>query len=128
MARLPLFALAAASVLLLAGQTGCHAPKHRSSSPAVSVGHGHGPPAHAPAHGYHKKHRYHYYSTANVYFDVDRELYFYVDAGEWKVAVSLPSTIVIEVGEGVTLELETDKPYAAEHPGKGKAKGKKKKY
>ena len=122
MARLPLFSVAAVSALLLAGQAGCLLPDRDSSTPAISVGHGHGP----PAHGYRKKRLYLYYPSADVYYDVGRSSYFYVEGGEWKVVFSLPSSVEINLREAISLELDTDEPYTAEHPGKGKAKGKKK--
>ena len=41
----------------------------------------------------------------------NRRLYFYYDSGHWRVSVSLPSGIRIEVEDYVTLEMETDRPY-----------------
>ena len=70
-----------------------------------------GPPPWAPAHGYRAKHRYHYYPSSYVYFDIDRRLYFYVSAGQWRVSASLPADIRIEVGDSVVLEMDTDTPY-----------------
>ena len=70
-----------------------------------------GPPPHAPAHGYRKKFAYQYYPTANVYYDQSRRVYFYLSGSEWEMAVSLPSSLRIDVREAVSLELETDRPY-----------------
>ena len=70
-----------------------------------------GPPPWAPAHGYRAKHRYNYYPSSYVYFDIDRILYFYLSAGQWRVSASLPADIRIEVGESVVLEMDTDTPY-----------------
>ena len=70
-----------------------------------------GPPPWAPAHGYRAKHRYYYYPTSYVYFDIDRRLYFYMSAGQWRVGASLPAGISIEVGESVLLEMDSDTPY-----------------
>jgi hypothetical protein len=50
-----------------------------------------GPPAHAPAHGYRAKHRYRYYPSCSVYFDIGRSVYFYLGS--------------------VEVEMDTDKPY-----------------
>lgn len=72
---------------------------------------GAGPPPWAPAHGYRAKHRYHYYPSSYVYFDIDRKLYFYISAGQWRVGASLPGGISIEAGESVLLEMDTDTPY-----------------
>lgn len=69
------------------------------------------PPPWAPAHGYRAKYRYYYYPTARVYHDRERGLYFYYRDGEWKISVSLPVWIRIDVNESVTLEMDSDRPY-----------------
>ena len=69
-----------------------------------------GPPSHAPAHGYRTKHSYRYYRNERTYYDTNRKLYFYLDGGGWRIAVSLPSHIKLS-NDFVTVELETDKPY-----------------
>ena len=97
-----------------------------------------GPPAHAKAHGLRRKYAYSYYPDSSVYFDRDRKLYFYLQAGSWQVGTSLPSSIRI-AGTPVSLSMDSDKPYvefdthkAKYPPGhkkkkiKGKGKGKKK--
>jgi hypothetical protein len=78
---------------------------------AVDTGNGHGPPPHAPAHGYRAKYGYRYYPGALVYFDVDRKLYFYMQNGDWKVGVSLPDSLRVKLGDSVTIEMDSDKPY-----------------
>lgn len=70
-----------------------------------------GPPAHAPAHGYRAKHQYRYYPSCNVYKDTERGLYFYLKGDKWEVGASLPLPLKEGLGESVSLELETDKPY-----------------
>ena len=92
-----------------------------------------GPPAHAPAHGYRAKHQYRYYPSRSVYHDTDRGLYFYLKGDNWEVGASLPSSLRVGLGDYVSMELETDKPYVhhAEHvkkypPGQLKNKDKKK--
>lgn len=96
--------------------------------PSVREG---GPPPWAPAHGYRAKHAYHYYPDAFVYFDVSRNLYFYLEGAEWTAGVSLPGSIQAQLGDYVCIELETDRPYAYhnEHrskypPGQMKKRGK----
>jgi hypothetical protein len=76
-----------------------------------------GPPAHAPAYGYRAKHKYRYYPCSNVYHDADRGLYFYLEGSNWRIGASLPSNLQMGLGESVSLELDTDKPYIynAEH-------------
>jgi hypothetical protein len=76
-----------------------------------------GPPSHAPAHGYRAKHQYRYYPACKVYHDLERGLYFYLKGENWEVSVSLPTSLRDSLGEFVSLELETDKPflYHSEH-------------
>ncbi|MDX2453004.1 hypothetical protein [Desulfosarcina sp.] len=69
-----------------------------------------GPPSHAPAHGYRAKHSYRYYRNEHTYYDTDRNLYFYLERGGWRIAASLPNHIKLS-NDFVTVELETDKPY-----------------
>ena len=90
-----------------------------------------GPPAHAPAHGYRAKHQYRYYPSSNVYKDTEKGIYFYLKGDNWEVGASLPLPLREGLGESVSLELDTDKPYIhhAEHVKKyppKKSKGKKK--
>jgi hypothetical protein len=76
-----------------------------------------GPPAHAPAHGYRAKQQYRYYPDQKVYHDPERGLYFYLKGDNWEVGASLPSPLRSALGESVSIELDTDKPYVnnAEH-------------
>lgn len=82
--------------------------------PAIKTG---GPPAHAPAHGYRAKYTYYYYPGPQVYFDVGRSVYFYMDSGNWRMSVSLPTNLRVTLGDHVTIDMDTDKPYTqfAEH-------------
>ena len=70
-----------------------------------------GPPPHAPAHGYRAKYNYHYYPSAYVYFDVSRSCYFYLEGESWKMAASLPLSVRVRLGDHVSIEMDTDKPY-----------------
>lgn len=90
-----------------------------------------GPPPWAPAHGYRAKHSYRYYPDQRVYHDTGRGLYFYYQNGNWEVSARLPSGIHLSMGEYVSLEMDSDKPYAyhtaveAKYPpGKSKKKAK----
>jgi hypothetical protein len=69
----------------------------------------HGPPDHAKAYGRRAKHDYRYYPDAQVYFDIDRKVYFYLDGRGWKMSVNLPHKI--KLAGHVTIEMDTDKPY-----------------
>lgn len=73
--------------------------------------HHYGPPDHAPAHGYRAKYQYRYYPDCKVYHDTARGVYFYLKGENWEVGVSLPSHLKKDLGEYVSLELETDRPY-----------------
>lgn len=93
-----------------------------------------GPPPHAPAHGYRAKHHYHYYPSDYVYFDLSRKAYFYMEGGAWRMSVSLPEHLRIKLGNSVSIDMDTDRPYThfEEHkkkypPGQLKKKKKKKK-
>jgi hypothetical protein len=72
---------------------------------------GGGPPPWAPAHGYRAKHKYRYYPDARVYYDTGRKVYFYWRDGKWRVSVSLPASIRLSVGDYVTLEMDSERPY-----------------
>ena len=86
------------------------------SPPRVSQDHHkQGPPPWAPAHGYRAKHRYRYYPHHRVYYEKERGVYFYYRDGRWRVSVSLPSSIRIDVDDYVTLEMDSDKPYKYDH-------------
>jgi hypothetical protein len=71
----------------------------------------HGPPSHAPAHGYRANYQYRYYPSSNVYFDLDRKLYFFLQGGSWEFAASLPFDLIPKLGSHVSIEMEIAKPY-----------------
>lgn len=82
-------------------------PDYRQGGPP-----GHqGPPPWAPAHGYRAKHRYRYYPSSEIYYDVGRGVYIYYSGGRWQVSVSLPREIRLDTGKYVSLEMDTDEPY-----------------
>ncbi len=70
-----------------------------------------GPPDHAPAHGYRAKHKYEYYPDSQVYFESSRGLYFYLSGSSWKMSASLPLDLKVKLGNQVTIEMDSDKPY-----------------
>ena len=92
-----------------------------------------GPPPHAPAHGYRAKYSYRYYPSCYVYFDISRKFYFYLAGDGWKVSASIPASMRVQLGDYVSIEMDTDRPYTKfkEHkkkypPGQLKKKKKKK--
>lgn len=88
-----------------------------SGYPAAGVQKAKGPPPHAPAHGYRAKYGYHYYPAAYVYYDTQKKIYFFLEGGKWIVAADLPAEVRVRLGDFVTIQLETDRPYThfAEH-------------
>lgn len=68
-----------------------------------------GPPDHAKAYGRRAKYDYRYYPDAQVYFDINRRVYFHLGEQGWKMSVNLPYKI--RLGGYVTIEMDTDKPY-----------------
>ncbi|MCH6557792.1 MAG: hypothetical protein IH803_06210 [Nitrospirae bacterium] len=92
--------------------------------PGVGMKRG-GPPPWAPAHGHRAKHAYHYYPASGVYFNVSTGMYFYLGGGSWQISATLPSAIVIDSHDFVTLELESDRPYIHYKEHKAKFPGKK---
>lgn len=126
------------SVLLIIVLTGCKSTGggvilHAPGTTALHDS----PPAHAPAHGRRaqQQFRYQYYPDAQVYFDLDRKLYFYISANRWKVSVSLPEYFHLHLRDHhVLLEMDIDRPYReySRHkklypPGQAKKKHKMKK-
>ena len=69
------------------------------------------PPKHAKVHGYRAMHTYQYYPEAKAYYDTSRGSYFYLDGESWRVSVSLPDTLKVRLGNSVTVEMDSDKPY-----------------
>ena len=110
--------------------SGCETLSLQSDSSA-RPGKGKGPPAHAPAHGYRKKHQ----DGTNLVYDSGLGLYGVVDFpgvyhfdnkyfryldGRWQVRVALRDAWVSATTRDVPASLKK------KHPGKGKAKGKNK--
>lgn len=99
--------------LLILGGTCCSVKAHRVKAgppPRISAG----PPPWAPAHGHRRRFRYRYYPSVQVYFDIDRGLYFFLHMGRWYCSPSLPPGIKLE-RDFVILEMETDRPYLFHH-------------
>ncbi len=71
------------------------------------------PPAHAPAHGRRRQHRYYYYPEAEFYFDIERNMYFFLNsAGRWEFSVYLPLHLRPHLRHRyVEIEMDIDRPY-----------------
>ena len=79
--------------------------------PAVIAVNEPGPPSHAKAYGRRSNHTYRYYPSAGIYFDIDSRSYFYLEGTAWRMSVSLPRELKINLGSHVTLEMDTARPY-----------------
>lgn len=117
------------SVLSFFVLTGCH---NYGGGVIVSGGYSHGhnvPPAHAPAHG-HRSHRYHYYPNAEFYFDIGRNMYFYLDSrAQWSFSVNLPVHLRHHLHNNyVEIEMDDDRPYRQHKHYKNKYKKHQSKY
>ena len=96
-----------------------------------SSSHGHNsPPAHAPAHGRRQQHRYHYYPNAEFYFDVGRNVYFYLDSrANWTFSVNLPVRLRHHLHNNyVEIEMDEARPYRRHKHNKSKYRKHKTKY
>jgi hypothetical protein len=94
---------------------------------AFSQGRGQGgPPPWAPAHGYRAKTRHIYFPQHNLYFDVQRGVYIFLNGGQWQVGLKLPSlyaNLDLRRSTQIELELDNDSPHKfnADHKAKYKA-------
>ncbi|MCW9031002.1 MAG: hypothetical protein OQK58_05890 [Gammaproteobacteria bacterium] len=88
--------------------TGCHP---YGGGIIIDDGYSHSPYV-APAHR-RPFHRYYYYPNAEIYFDVGRNTYFYLNsAGAWTFSVNLPVHLRSHLHNGyVEVEMEHDRPY-----------------
>lgn len=65
-----------------------------------------GPPPWAPAHGYRAKTRHIYFPQYNMYYDMNRSSYLYLNGSQWSVSASLPSIYVgINLGRAAQIQL-----------------------
>jgi hypothetical protein len=65
-----------------------------------------GPPPWAPAHGYRAKTRHIYFPQYNMYYDMDRSSYLYLNGRNWAVSATLPNIYVgINLGRAAQIQL-----------------------
>jgi hypothetical protein len=75
------------------------------------------PPPHAPAHGWRAKqvqqghHRYVYYPQREIYYARDRDLWYWLDGGNWQSGARLPRNLSAFVVGGIDLALAGERPY-----------------
>lgn len=60
-----------------------------------------------------KNYSYRYYPSSQVYFDLERQWYFYLEDGNWKTAYALPEGFEVFEDEAVVLEMANERPYSA---------------
>ena len=77
----------------------------------VDTGYGYAP--YPPAHGRRMLHRYYYYPEAEFYFDIGRNMYFYLDSdAQWAFSVRLPLRLRSHLSSSyVEIEMDDDRPY-----------------
>jgi len=46
-----------------------------------------------------------------VYYEAERNLYFYLSGENWQMSASLPGGLEVQLGEYVSMDLDTDRPY-----------------
>lgn len=64
------------------------------------------PPHWAPAHGYRKTTRHIYFPQHNMYYDMNRASYLYLNGGRWLVSATLPSIFVgVNLGRAAQIQL-----------------------
>jgi hypothetical protein len=65
-----------------------------------------GPPPWAPAHGYRAKTRHIYFPQYNMYYDMNRSSYLYLNGGNWAVSAALPNIYVgLNLGRAAQIQL-----------------------
>jgi hypothetical protein len=57
------------------------------------------------------KYHYRYFPTPQVYFDPSRNLYFWMENGQWQEGQNPPAEILAKLGKFVILDKDADKPY-----------------
>ena len=75
---------------------------------------GGGPPPWAPAHGYRAKTQHVYFPSLNIYFDVHRNLYYFLSGNSWVISHNLPPAIPLPLLRRtpmVELSVVTPTPY-----------------
>ena len=89
----------------------------------------HGPPPHAPAHGYYKKHVYHYYPDLEIYWSVELGTYTVLHGGRWVLVTERP-VILTSAHRHVVIKVDSREPWRnhanykkAYPPGQAKKRG-----
>jgi hypothetical protein len=102
-------------------------PAESKTSAEIHLSKTGGPPPWAPAHGRRAKYLYKYFPGTDVYFEPQRGVYFFLEAGIWRVSARLPDPLKlgVDLHAAIELPMDVDKPYVfheqvkSSYPGKG---------
>lgn len=72
------------------------------------------PPPQAPAHGYRAQQHYIYYPQKQIYYAPDRQLWFWLDGGNWSFGATLPMFYQQYTRNGYSVYLDVERPYEAQ--------------
>lgn len=108
------FAFVAVLVPVVGIATGCaRVHTHRDDRVVVvEEGKKGGPPPWAPAHGYRRKVAYRYYYDREIYYNVDKGYWIWIEGGGWRAGRKLPNFITINprADKFAIIDLEGDDP------------------
>ena len=83
------------------------------------------PPKWAPAHGYRAKTRHVYFPEQNMYYDIKKGVYIYLNKGKWEISAKVPLIFTgINLGKSTQIELDfyDDNPHKHNYSHKTKYK------
>jgi hypothetical protein len=70
------------------------------------------PPPWAPAHGARaKQHAYTYYPDYGFYYAPETQMWFWLEGSNWRIGASLPLDYRPYATGGISIELDTERPY-----------------
>jgi hypothetical protein len=72
----------------------------------------------------HQPYEYRYYPSQRVYYDVNRNVYFYLQGEKWRVSGNLPGRFRLSYQDYVTIHMDNDRPYMVDHTENKRKNGK----
>lgn len=70
------------------------------------------PPPWAPAHGYRMKTRHIYFPQQNMYYDLQRGVYIFVNNGQWAISASIPTRFMrVNFSNVPQVQIAVNSPY-----------------
>lgn len=72
------------------------------------------PPPWAPAHGYRAKTRHIYFPQQNMYYDLQKNVYIFLNHGNWMVSASIPAVygrIDLRMAKQIQIAVNSSYPY-----------------